>query len=87
MTTTVARMAEPRDEVVGGGAAHAALMRMAGVGSRWGGAASDGCGWLMARLTLAGAPRVTAQTSRRAMALTTMVTRKSARPISIRALR
>ena len=37
--------------------------------------------------TLAGAPRVTAHTSRRAQAFTTMVTRKSASPISISALR
>ena len=38
-------------------------------------------------VVLEGAPRVTAQTMRRAIALTTMVTRKSARPISMSALR
>ncbi len=42
---------------------------------------------LPSQATLAGAPRVTAHTSSRAQAFTTMVTRKSASPISISALR
>ena len=75
-------MKRPEEMAVGGAAAEASEEPLAGR-SRFSPKVIRGD----FKAALPGAPRVTAHTINRAIALTTMVTRKSARPISINALK